>query len=449
MGLPETGIEFRFNRNDNVGSAQAELDNEFLSACFVDTGDLNILRDTSHPKRIIVGRTGSGKSALVRKLIQDEEHVIDIQPINLSIEYIANSDVLQFFETLGVKLDLLYQLLWKHVLAVELIKHRYGLNNEQKTKTFLDNLSTLFVQDAGKEQAIRYLREWGDKFWNETEHRVKEITSKLESDLKASAASNVPGIKFEAGAAQRLTEEQKREIVHRGSQVVSQVQIKALSDLIRVLAENVFNDPLQRFFITIDGLDEHWVEDRLRFKLIRALIETSKSFQRLQNVKIVIALRVDLLYRVIEATKDAGFQEEKYESMYLRLRWDKNQIEQLVDKRIVKLVLGRYTKRQVHLRELFPPKIGRISFVDYLIERTFLRPRDAILFVNDCLGRSEGRNRITVQIVADAEAEYSRKRRISLVEEWAGLYPSISDCLDLLQLREVSFVVRFQYCSVK
>jgi predicted GTPase len=107
MGTPNTGITFRFNRNDTVGTAQAELDNAYLSTCFVDTGDLQVLRDTQNPKRIIVGRTGAGKSALVRKLIQEEEHVVDIQPMNLSIEYIANSDVLQFFEALGVKLDLL------------------------------------------------------------------------------------------------------------------------------------------------------------------------------------------------------------------------------------------------------------------------------------------------------------------------------------------------------
>lgn len=442
MKPSDNGAQFRFRRNDNVGSAQAELDDKFLETCFVETGDLAELRNTESPKRIIVGRTGAGKSALIRKLAAIEEHVIDVPPENLSLGYIANSDVLQFFETAGVNLDLFYQLLWRHVLTVELIKHRYDLRSETQTRSFLDNLSNIFGRDRAKTQAVQYLKDWGEKFWNETEYRVKEITSKVESELKASLGGGVPGIKLDAAAGQKLTEEQKREVIHRGNQVVNQIQIKALSDLMRVLAEDVFNDPLQRFFITIDSLDEHWVDERFRYKLIRALIETAKSFQKIPSVKIVLALRVDLLRRVVDATKAAGFQEEKYESMYLRLRWSKDQIAELLDRRIVELVRNRYTSRPIHLKELFPAKIGRLSFLDYLTDRTFLRPRDAILFVNDCLTRAEDRHAITTQIVHDAEAEYSRKRRISLVEEWSAIFPFIDDCMKLLERRDASFTAR-------
>ena len=437
--MENTGINFRFRRNDTVGTADAESDDRYLSDCFVQTGDLDALQDISNPKRIIVGRTGSGKSALIRKLREVEENVIELPPQNLSLAYIANSDILNFFESAGVNLDLFYQLLWKHVLAVELLKNKYKIRNEEQKKSFLSNLFSSIKRDQSKEQAINYLREWGEKFWDETEYRVKELTTKVESDLKASLGSDMSGIKLDLAGGRRLTEEQKLEVIQRGRKVVNQIQIKALADVIRVLSEDVFNDPQQRYFITIDGLDEHWVEDSLRYKLIRALIETVRSFQKIKYVKVVISLRVDLLGRVITATRDSGFQEEKYESLYLKLRWSKLQIEDLLDRRIGKLVSERYTTRPVKLKELFPKQIGRVTFLDYLVERTFFRPRDAILFVNACLEHAEDRNAVTGKSVSDAEGEYSSKRLTSLQEEWGATYPNLTRYTRILLRRQVTF----------
>ena len=70
------GAAFRFRRNDNIGAAEAESDDAFLFECFVDTGDLEILTDCGESKRIVVGRTGSGKSALLRMVREREAHVI-------------------------------------------------------------------------------------------------------------------------------------------------------------------------------------------------------------------------------------------------------------------------------------------------------------------------------------------------------------------------------------
>jgi hypothetical protein len=47
--------QFVFRKHDNVGSAAAEHDSQFLDDCFVDTGDIKFLLDRNNPKRIIVG----------------------------------------------------------------------------------------------------------------------------------------------------------------------------------------------------------------------------------------------------------------------------------------------------------------------------------------------------------------------------------------------------------
>ncbi len=437
MDKKDIGAGFRFRKNDRVGEAAAESDDQYLFDCFVDNGDLDVLRNCATPQRIIVGRTGAGKSALIRLLREHEEHVIALEPEQLALSYLSNSEVLRFFEDAGANLDLFYQLLWRHVLAVELVKHKYRITNDASQKSFLSSLSQIFQKDKAKEQAVTYLRDWGENFWNETEYRVKEITGRIENDLKASLDANLLGASMSAGGAHRLSTEQKQEVINRGTRVVSQVQIKALADVIRLLAEEIFTDPQESYFITIDDLDTKWVDDPLKYKLIRALIETVKTFRQIRSVKIVVSLRQDLLQRVIAATRDSGFQSEKYESLYLKLRWSKPKLIELLDRRLAHLVKRRYTSKPIPLDELFPKKIGHSSFTDFLVDRTFLRPRDAILFVNECLERAEDRGHVSVQIVQDAEGAYSEKRIDSLQEEWNSIYPRVADYVRVFSRRPV------------
>ena len=59
------------------------------------------------------------------------------------------------------------------------------------------------------------------------------------------------------------------------------VQIKELSDILDMM-DDYLTDPQKRYYITIDRLDEDWVDDRLRLHLIRALIETVRDFQKVK-----------------------------------------------------------------------------------------------------------------------------------------------------------------------
>ena len=441
MDKKQAGLQFRFKKNDNIGSPEAESDEDYLAECFIDTGDLEVLRDFKDTKRIIVGRTGAGKSALIRTLVAHEDNVIELKPENLSLSFLANSEVLRFFEDAGTQLDVFYQLLWKHVLAVELIRKKYRITNESSQRSFFERLSTVFQRDRAKEQAIEYLKQWGDNFWNETESRVKDVTTKIENDLRASVCGTAAGAKLEAGGAERLSAEEKREVVQRGSRAVTQVQLAALSSVLRLLEEEVFNDAQEGYFVVIDDLDTRWVDDALKFKLIRALIESVRSFRQVRRVKVVVALRLDLLQRVIASTRDSGFQSEKYEPLYLRVRWTDSQLIELVSKRVTRLVRQRYTSRAVTLSEVFPSSIQRSQFSDFLCDRTSLRPRDAILFLNECLARAFDRQQVTSQMVLDAEAAYSEKRVDSLQEEWSGVYPNVSNYLKILSRRPHTFPV--------
>src|SRR5664280_895025 len=109
-----------FRKQDRIGAMDAEEDAAFLSDCFVDTGDLELLEDCQRPERIVLGRTGSGKTALLLRLLE-QPYAIEIRPENLALSYITNSTILQFFEQLGVNLDPFYKLIWRHAFCVELL----------------------------------------------------------------------------------------------------------------------------------------------------------------------------------------------------------------------------------------------------------------------------------------------------------------------------------------
>lgn len=433
--------DFVFRKNMSIGEADAENDARFLSECFVDNGDLETLEDTTLPQCIILGRTGSGKSALIEHLEKHEEQTIRIEPDELALKHISNSTILSFFENIGVNLDIFYSLLWQHTLAVELIKHKYTIDSLAARNRFLDNIAALISGNYKKQQALNYIQEWGDKFWLDTETRIKEFTEKLESSLQASISPKIPELKFNMDASSQLSEEQKSEVIHYGKQVVNNVQIEKLAKIVNLLAEDIFIDPKRKTYIIIDRLDENWVEDELRYKLIRALIETIRKFKKIEHVKIIISLRTDLLNRVLEKTRDSGFQREKYESLFLRLNWSKDKLSEALDLRINHLLKNKYTNSDVFFNDIFPPKIDKISSSEYILDRTLFRPRDAIIFVNECFIEAQGRTEITPSIISNAEKIYSIGRLESLQYEWFVEHPSLNKYINLLNNYENRFKV--------
>lgn len=433
--------DFVFKKHMSVGEADAENDKQFLEECFVDIGDYEILEDTTTSQSIVLGRTGIGKSALLEQLEKNNERVIRIEPEELALRHISNSTILNFFEDLGVNLDIFYSLLWQHTLAVELIKNKYNIDSVQAKTNFMATITALLSGNQKKQQALQYIEEWGDKFWVDTETRIKEFTDKLEGSLKSSITSNVPGVKLNGEAGMVLSEEQKSEVIHYGKKVVSSVQIEKLSKIVNLLAEDIFTDPQNKIYILIDRLDENWVEDGLRYKLIRALIETIKKFRNIKPVKIIITLRTDLLDRVLDKTRDSGFQREKYNSLFLQLGWNKNQLMDVLDSRVNHLLKYKYTNGDVDFNDVFPDKIDKVTSAEYILDRTLLRPRDAIMFVNACLNESQGRSDITSSIIKLAEKSYSLDRIESLKYEWFVEHPSLEKYIDLLHDRHSNFKV--------
>ena len=366
----------------NIGAMSAEDDNNYLSHCLVTTSDMHQIRDMGSPKCIALGRTGSGKSAIMLNLEKTQDNVIRINPESLSMNYISNSTILNFFEKVNVKLDVFYQLLWRHILAVELLKVKKRIVDEQTSRNFINSWLAKFSTDQRKKRALQYLTEFGDSFWVDTEQRVREVVHRIEKSFEDELGFSVDA--FQAKLAADLKDknlesiQQTTEIIHKAQKVVNSIQIQELNGVIDILADDIFNDAQQKYYIVIDDLDTGWVHDGLRFKLVRALIETVKKFRRIPNLKVILGLRSDLLETVLSSTSSAGFQTEKYEDTMLRLRWTRDELLELADKRIAYSFRDQYTNKIPNFYDVFSPKVGSQEAFDYILERTLFRPRDLI-----------------------------------------------------------------------
>jgi hypothetical protein len=438
---------FKFKKQDQIGSAGAEED-EYLEKCYVDTGDLDCLLDTKDHRLIVLGRTGSGKSALLITLAKKRpDQTIEFKPETLALDHIANSTILKFFSNLGVNLDPFYKLLWRHVLTVEVLNHFFSTRDQDKSPSIYDKLRSYFSgnsrNDQNKQEAIDYLENWGKQFWNKTDVRIKEITKRVESNLagEVEASLGIPLSKAKSTIAgnESLTEEIKMDLYQRGQEIVSGFQVNDLHKIIDLLDE-VLSNPQKPYYLIVDGLDENWVEESIRYKLIMGLIDTAKEFNKVKNAKLIVALRRDLIDRVFRVTRESGFQEEKYRSLYLSLTWNKDQILDILNRRLNELVARRYTKNKIGYRDLLPNLYKKVSIDEYIF-KIAPRPRDVIEYFNTCISVATDLNKFHTAELKKAEGLYSRSRLRALGDEWSGDYPALIDFTEIFQRSPISFCI--------
>lgn len=423
--------KIQIRQDTRVGNIAAEADDEFLLECFVDNAALGQALDVNSNGMILSGRTGSGKTAILKYIESKRKNTSSIDPSDLSIQYISNSDVFQFLNDIGADLDLFFQVIWKHVLCISYIKLRYGIDDQKKYNRFFDRVTSPFNHDKAKGRAIEYLVEWGSEFWISIDENVRAITKKYEEAINGELGIDINTFKSKAGFGRNLSREQKSEYVRRARKIIDGQQLSDLSKVLDLLSGQEASVSDVSYYILIDSLDERWADDTIKFRLIRALIETLKSFRKIRNLKIIAALRADVIERSIQESKDSSFQREKYQDFIIEIKWSESELKTLINKRIRKLFQWKYTKDNVTFEDIFVAKIppNRECF-QYLLDRTNMRPRDIMAFVNTCLAVAEGSTEVTAKHVTTAEVRYSEDRYAALLDEWRTAFPSLKPVFD-------------------
>ncbi|MPY68440.1 hypothetical protein F8S09_17475 [Deinococcus sp. SDU3-2] len=262
--------------------------------------------------------------------------------------------------------------------------------------------------------------------------------------MSASVKEKVSGSGFDLSRSngEKLTVEEKADVVKRGQEVVNSVQIQRMSEVIALLDQDILTDEQKIYYITIDRLDEDWIEDKLRYQMLQAFLETVRDINnRIRHVKVILALRDDLVVRTFRMTRNPGYQSEKYKALYLNITWSRDELEKMLDLRISAMIKRQFTSEPLTLREILPESTSKLDYVKYFLDRTLLRPRDAIMFFNECIKKSEGRRRISREALVDAEIIYSNNRLDALSDEWVSDYPNLRDYAMILQQMPKNFKI--------
>ena len=178
-------------------------------------------------------------------------------------------------------------------------------------------------------------------------------------------------------------------------------------------------------------------DDRLYLDLIKSLLSSVNELnRRLRAVKIVIALRENIYYRVFQKAGKHEPQREKWEDVIVRVKWSEEDLVRLVDERLAQVFKSEFTTEVPTLLGLLPTRKASRSEdgLTYLISRTFMRPRDVIDFMNKCLSEaSVGVSRLSWSTVTGAEVSYSEARLKAVIDEWRDSYFGLSALLPLLR----------------
>lgn len=418
----------RLKSGFSLGGEQAEAD-PLLQDAFFETGDFDVISSRSDPRCFVVGRTGAGKSAAMQRLEElQPNRVIRIVPEDLSMPYIIDLGVFRFLDSIDVHLDLLWIALWKHVLLVEIIRHRYNVDSPVAKQNVFNALRDKLRRDPAKQAALAYLDEFQGRFWCEADERVREITDNFAERINAEAGGSVTsgGISGTENKATTLetSAETRTEQAARFQRIVNETQLGRLNKMLAVINDDILDSAQHYTYVVIDDLDRDWVDERLANDLIRCLFRTVLDLQRVTNLKVLVALRTNIFGQLDFGTRSGG-QEEKFRALVLDMRWTRDELEELLNARLRAAGPPRGINA-ASIRELLPSaNRTRGNPVDYIIDRTLLRPRDAIAFGNECMAVGAGKARLTWADIHRAERAYSTKRLLALRDEWKSTYPGV------------------------
>lgn len=416
-----------------IGTIDAERD-IFLESYFWETQVFNDLtcfdeEDFSFTKRVIVGRTGSGKTALLKKINSlPSMKSVSIEAESMIFEHIKNNVFINSLIENDIDIRIFYKSLWLHVLLIKVIELSLPKDN------LLKSLQALVF---GKNKlATEYVETFGDNFFND--NIISEITNKMQKELSVTFGGDISSVK--AGVGGKQNKEVTEKIQSQTSRYVNTELLTKQKHVIRALIDGN-RDRRKKFIISIDDLDRSWLnENSIRYDFINALLDAFRELIDIKNTKVLISIRTDILKGVY---KNKLRQEEKDVSLISHVEWKRDEILNLLDKRISFIIERQYTSEGVTFDDLFDFQILGKNAKEYILERTMLRPRDAIEFVNMCLFKVSGDvAKLNYGVVLEAEEDFYSTRKSALCSEWYSLYPNLRAYLDVLSVFETNIITQ-------
>lgn len=383
-----------FSIGEQVAEEEADRlsDYYFNNQYFVKANNIS----SENKELFFVGRTGSGKSAIlemIRRDSRDSKRVLSITSDDFATQILLCHPTLS--EIPSYLKPLLFKGLWKYIIISNILKLIYA-SDETRWSMFLTE------KDPETHRLL-------DKI-NELKFSERTLTDQVLSFVNLVKESDIIGNLSDPDVSGKLHGIFKGVLSFERSGLDKHVKNKYL-------------------YILIDDLDRNWTGQEDNIELVRTLFECIIDLSRRykKNLKFVVALRTDIFEQI------KFHQTEKIRPYVQEINWRPEQLKKLVAKRID----SYWNLNSEDPWRRFPRRIKdrgqEVDAFEYLYRRTMLRPRDIINFINICI--SEAKNRgaefIDPADIYRAESQYSRQRMEALVDEWKFVYPRLRDWADI------------------
>jgi len=367
-----------------LGDIRAENDLAMLDKAFLETSDYRSLLDSSD-RCIVVGRRGTGKSAIVHKLNQywlreNKTFVVVVAPDE--DQMIGLRGAMSKLGENFVHIKAASKIAWRYALYMEIL---IKLSGHYKLQKYIN-----------QSRLAPHLKEWSNP--------RQSVTFKLRSKLKFVFNPNVVPEEVIADLSENL----------RIDEVEDELQ--------QILAKGD-----QKLIVLIDRLDEGYTPDRLGIALVagfvQSVVDLNSKFS--VSVRALVFLR-DNMFRSI-SINDPDFT-RNIEGQVIRLHWDDYNLFNLVCNRIRAAHLSTQ-ENNTKLWDAFAARElkGRKGF-RLALRLTLYRPRDILVLLNNAFLHAANQQRAEI-ILEDIDASaksISENRLYDLHKEYESIFPALS-----------------------
>lgn len=362
----------------NWGDDSAERDPSLLDY-FVASDAFQRLRLKS--KSIVVGRKGSGKSALRKKLeqtfqLQDDTYVVNLSPNFNSIRNILNDrDIAENFCQ-----EIFFQHTWLRQILLDCLC-KVGHNARGKyAANSLDFARGVSVQ-----------------------------LNRTSKDLVENVADILGRLKGKAGSLGEFGLTLERELRNVA-------EVDSLEHHLRNIANSG-----AKFVILVDDLDLGWNNSTVANNLLLGLLAAINHLSDLsENLYVCVFLREDVYSILITQTQHS----DKYRNIE-RIRWGKDDLLRILNERInFNRQRSNLARSDSPFNTVFPTTVGTSNTDNWLLERTLGRPRELIQLARYYTEGVEGDDP-SDEALKSSEQGYSSWKLDDLCTEYSNQYPGL------------------------
>lgn len=369
-------------RANPLGDLRAEYDHSMLERAFYESPDYRSLIESAD-RTVIVGRRGTGKSALFYKLqkhwsASQRASVITIAPEDYEI--IGLHGVLGPF---GGRFNLVRaaaRLGWRYALIMEIAT---SLRNHFK-----------FTQVPGIQLLLAALKEWSQT----TSSVAIKMRKKLEPLLRD---GSTPELLI--------------------GNLASALQLKQLDQELTLCLDTLGQD----IYVLIDRLDEGYESNELGIGLIDGFLNSSIEINKaLPRTKALMFLR-DNIYRAI--SKHDADHSRQIEGQVTRLHWDEYHLLNLTANRLRAAFNVKEEQSIQAWNQVTSGNVAQREGFRRCLRLTLYRPRDLLVLLNNAFyyASQHGRSVLHDEDIESSAKEISENRYSDLVKEYTMVFPGI------------------------